>query len=117
MITFEKKKSSANHDFNIGAIIGGCLGGAVLVIGILVYYQYSVKKEKPLTAIDAALGMCLAERMYACILLLTAIDAALGMCLAERMYACILLLTVIDAALGMYLAENGTKQFRVIRQD
>jgi hypothetical protein len=50
-----------NSGINICAIIGGCLGGTALVTGILVYYQYSVKQEKPLTVIDATLGKYLAE--------------------------------------------------------
>jgi hypothetical protein len=50
-----------NSGINICAIIGSCLGGTALVTGILVYYQYSVKQEKPLTVIDATLGKYLAE--------------------------------------------------------
>ena len=42
-----------NSGLNIGAIIGGCLGGAALVVGIFVYYQCYVTKAKPPTDINA----------------------------------------------------------------
>ena len=43
-----------NSDVYVGGIIGGCLGGVAIVIGILVYCRYYVKKKKPDSAVPEA---------------------------------------------------------------
>ena len=52
-----------NNNPYVGAIIGGCLGGVALIIGIIVFCRYYVKDKKPEPGQDlGAQTMYLAER-------------------------------------------------------